>query len=143
MKKKIKKNNFNVKKLNKNKNKEKKIHKEKNNKNHNENHNKNKNNNNKNNNNNENNNNENNNNNNKYINNTCFICFNEMDKNNRIILRCNHCLCKFCYKSWAKIKDTCPMCRQLVITKPSEDPCFEDIVRDMYNIRSYIFQKNY
>ena len=66
-----------------------------------------------------------------------------MDKNNRIILRCNHCLCKFCYKSWAKIKDTCPMCRQLVITKPSEDPCFEDIVRDMYNIRSYIFQKNY
>ncbi len=142
MKKKIKKNNFNVKKLNKNKNKEKKIHKEKNNKNHNENHNKNKNNNNENNN-NENNNNENNNNNNKYINNTCFICFNEMDKNNRIILRCNHCLCKFCYKSWAKIKDTCPMCRQLVITKPSEDPCFEDIVRDMYNIRSYIFQKNY
>ena len=142
MKKKIKKNNFNAKKLNKNKNKEKKIHKEKNNKNHNENHNKNKNNNNKNNN-NENNNNENNNNNNKYINNTCFICFNEMDKNNRIILRCNHCLCKFCYKSWAKIKDTCPMCRQLVITKPSEDPCFEDIVRDMYNIRSYIFQKNY
>ena len=142
MKKKIKKNNFNVKKLNKNKNKEKKIHKEKNNKNHNENYNKNKNNNNKNNN-NENNNNENNNNNNKYINNTCFICFNEMEKNNRIILRCNHCLCKFCYKSWAKIKDTCPMCRQLVITKPSEDPCFEDILRDMYNNRSYIFEKCY
>ena len=130
MKKKIKKNNFNVKKYNKNK----KIHKEKNNKN-------NKNNNNKNNINK--NNNENNNNNNKYINNTCFICFNEMDKNNRIILRCNHCLCKFCYKSWAKIKDTCPMCRQLIITKPSEDPCFEDIVRDMYNNRLFIFQKSY
>ena len=134
MKKKIKKNNFNAKKLNKNKNKEKKIHKEKNNKNNNENHNKNKNN---------NKNENNNNNNNKYINNTCFICFNEMEKNNRIILRCNHCLCKFCYKSWAKIKDTCPMCRQLVITKPSEDPCFEDILRDMYNNRSYIFEKCY
>ena len=136
MKKKIKKNNFNVNKQNKNK----KIHKEKNNKNNNKNNNnKNKNNINKNNNNNENKNN----NNNKYINNTCFICFNEMDKNNRIILRCNHCLCKFCYKSWAKIKDTCPMCRQLVITKPSEDPCFEDIVRDMYNNRLFIFQKSY
>ena len=132
MKKKIKKNNFNEKKHIKNK----KIHKEKNNKN-NENNNKYKNNIIKNNNNNENNNN------NKYINNTCFICFNEMDKNNRIILRCNHCLCKFCYKSWAKIKDTCPMCRQLVITKPSEDPCFEDIVRDMYNNRLFIFQKSY
>ena len=135
MKKKIKKNNFNVKKYNKNK----KIHKEKNNKNNknnNNNNNINKNNNNENNNNNKNNNN-------KYINNTCFICFNEMDKNNRIILRCNHCLCKFCYKSWAKIKDTCPMCRQLVITKPSEDPCFEDIVRDMYNNRLFIFQKSY
>ena len=134
MKKKIKKNNFNVKKHNKNKNK--KILKEKNNKKNNENKNKN-------NINIKNNNNENNNNNNKYINNTCFICFNEMDKNNRIILRCNHCLCKFCYKSWAKIKDTCPMCRQLIITKPSEDPCFEDIVRDIYNNRLFIFQKSY
>jgi len=127
MKKNLKNNNINMKKQNKNKNKikKKKLRNEKNNKNSIENKS------------------ILNNNNNEYINKTCFICFNEMDKNNRIILRCNHCLCKFCYKSWAKIKDTCPMCRQLVITKPSEDPCFEDILRDMYNNRSYIFEKCY
>ena len=128
MKKNLKKNNIIIKKHNKNKNKikKKKLRNEKNNKNSIDNKS-----------------NTNNNYNIEYINKTCFICFNEMDNNNRIILRCNHCLCKFCYKSWAKIKDTCPMCRQLVITKPSEDPCFEDILRDMYNNRSYIFEKCY
>ena len=78
---------------------------------------------------------------NKSDNNICIICYSEPTK--IIKLKCNHILCDECYHKWCKIKETCPMCRRKMYNTPSEDPDFENILRSLYDNRSFLFQKSY
>ena len=44
----------------------------------------------------------------------CTICFNNIVKNDKCTLSCNHSFCKSCLYRWIEqgIKFTCPICRQ-------------------------------
>ena len=74
-------------------------------------------------------------------NNICLICYSKDEK--LIKLKCNHILCSDCYHKWCKIKETCPMCRRKMFNTPAEDPDFENILRSLYDNRSFLFQKSY
>ena len=74
-------------------------------------------------------------------NNICIICY---SKEKKIIkLKCNHILCSDCYHKWCKIKETCPMCRRKMFNTPAEDPDFENLLRSLYDNRTFLFQKSY
>ena len=80
-------------------------------------------------------------NNNNNNNNICIICYSKGEK--LIKLKCNHILCSDCYHKWCKIKETCPMCRRKMFNTPAEDPDFENLLRSLYDTRSFLFQKSY
>ena len=69
---------------------------------------------------------------------------NNNKKEKKIIkLKCNHILCSDCYHKWCKIKETCPMCRRKMFNTPAEDPDFENLLRSLYDNRTFLFQKSY
>jgi hypothetical protein len=74
-------------------------------------------------------------------NNICLICYSKDEK--LIKLKCNHILCSDCYHKWCKIKETCPMCRRKMFNTPAEDPDFENLLRSLYDNRTFLFQKSY
>ena len=74
-------------------------------------------------------------------NNICIICYSKGEK--LVNLKCNHILCSDCYHKWCKIKETCPMCRRKMFNTPAEDPDFENLLRSLYDNRSFLFQKSY
>jgi hypothetical protein len=43
----------------------------------------------------------------------CSICMNTIEKAKEVITKCKHHFHKECFANWQKIKDNCPMCRQM------------------------------
>lgn len=47
----------------------------------------------------------------------CSICYEELEIKTAHVTGCKHSFHKECIKKWLSVKDTCPICRDLLITR--------------------------
>ena len=75
----------------------------------------------------------------------CIICFAEYDNltHKERKLKCNHTLCESCFNQCYKINEKCPICRKMLFPKPSDRPDFNEVLKDLYSNRNFLFPKSY
>lgn len=47
----------------------------------------------------------------------CSICLNNICEKKLIQTKCNHCFHNHCIKKWLKLRNTCPLCRKILLNK--------------------------
>ena len=57
----------------------------------------------------------------KHIDNVeCVVCFENVKKNDRVCLTCNHTFHKICIRKWMKENPSCPVCRKNIPVDPED-----------------------
>ena len=46
----------------------------------------------------------------------CGICYTDLNNKNRVITTCNHAYCTSCFFKWLGRKETCALCRKVLLS---------------------------
>ena len=64
----------------------------------------------------------------------CSVCYSELNVKNIVNTKCNHLFCNTCFWKWADEHNSCPMCRENIISKTKMMMEEENIRNNIYSL---------
>ena len=66
----------------------------------------------------------------------CGICYTDLNNKNTVITTCNHAYCTACFFNWLGRKETCALCRKVLLT----DTMVEERLTDLQDVQSELME---
>ncbi len=67
---------------------------------------------------------------------TCGICYTDLNDKNTVITPCNHAYCTSCFFKWLGRKETCALCRKVLLS----DTMVEERLTDLQDVQSELME---
>ena len=66
----------------------------------------------------------------------CAICYTDLNNKNTVITTCNHAYCTACFFNWLGRKETCALCRKVLLS----DTMVEERLTDLQDVQSELME---